>query len=151
MNSSVFEAGRRGEVTMTCFVSIIDPATRAVSFANAGHPQPLLIRRSPQGLTPRVLHCMGDPLGLDESTLYIEHCVKLHKNDLMLWYTDGVTECRNRQGKRLSERRLLKFFAGASEPYAPDLLRDHLVTTIGRFHQDAPPDDDVTFVIGRIG
>lgn len=150
MNRSIFEAGNQGKVTMTCFVSVVDPDTRIMSFASAGHPQPLLFHRGPDGIEIRVVQSIGTPLGLDAHGAFRTQSIQLHQGDLLFWYTDGVTECRNREHKRLSERQLVRFLT-AEHARSPMELRDELVNKLDCLHESAPPDDDITFVLARIG
>jgi serine phosphatase RsbU (regulator of sigma subunit) len=150
MNSSIFEAGSQGQVTMTCFVAVMDPDTRAMDFASAGHPHPLILRMGPSGCDLRVFHHRSTPLGLDARVHYRDHRLQLHSGDLVLWYTDGVTECRTPAGKRLSERRLVSLLSARAMD-SPVELRDLLAGMLDRRYHDHTPEDDVTFVVGRIG
>lgn len=149
MNSSIFEAGSQGMVTMTCFVAVMDPETRIMSFASAGHPHPLLLRKGPEGVDLHVFHSRGTPLGLDARVHYQSQTMQLHHGDLVFWYTDGITECHTVQGKRLSERRLVRMLS-STEGSAVE-LRDRLAGLLDARYRDHTPEDDVTFIVGRMG
>jgi phosphoserine phosphatase RsbU/P len=150
MNSSIFEAGSQGQVTMTCFIAVIDPDTRVMEFASAGHPHPLILRQGPKGFGLHVFHHRSTPLGLDARVHYGSHRAQLHAQDLVFWYTDGVTECRTAKGKRLSERHLVGLLSARSTD-SPEELRDLLASILDSRYHDHSPEDDVTFVVGRIG
>lgn len=150
MNGSIFEAGSQGRVTMTCFAAVVDPDTRTMDFASAGHPHPLILRMGPSGCDLDVFHHRSTPLGLDARVHYRSHRLQLQQGDLVLWYTDGVTECRTAGGKRLSERRLVSLLSARATD-SPVELRDLLAGMLDSRYHDHTPEDDVTFVIGRIG
>lgn len=150
MNSSIFEAGNQGQVTMTCFVSIIDPLSRMMTFASAGHPQPLLLRSHPAGIEAHILKSSGNPLGLDDEASYDTSSIQLQRDDIVFWFTDGVTESRSDRGERLSDRRLIRLLGGGNKLSA-ESLRSRVLAVLNRMDADNPQTDDVTFIVGRIG
>jgi len=91
---------------VTLFYSDYDPRTRKLRFANAAHNPPLLWRCSDQKIIK--LDAEGFVLGLQKDAAY--HCgeIKLNKNDLVLYYTDGVIDTSNSLGERFDEERLIK-------------------------------------------
>ena len=93
---------------VTLFYSDYDPRTRKLRFANAAHNPPLLWKNEDQTIVK--LDAEGFVLGLQKDAEY--HCgeVKLNKNDLVLYYTDGVIDTSNLLGERFDEERLIKTF-----------------------------------------
>ncbi len=91
---------------VTLFYSDYDPRTRKMRFANAAHNPPLLWKNSDQKIIK--LDAEGFVLGLQKDAEY--HCgaIKLNKNDLVLYYTDGVIDTTNSTGDRFDEERLIK-------------------------------------------
>ncbi len=91
---------------VTLFYSDYDPRTRKMRFANAAHNPPLLWKNSDQKIIK--LDAEGFVLGLQKDAQY--HCgeIKLNKNDLVLYYTDGVIDTTNSTGDRFDEERLIK-------------------------------------------
>ena len=93
---------------VTLFYSDYDPRTRKLRFANAAHNPPLLWKSSQQKIIK--LDTEGFVLGLQKDADY--HCgeIKLDKNDVILYYTDGVIDTSNSLGERFDEERLIKIF-----------------------------------------
>ncbi len=91
---------------VTLFYSDYDPRTKKLRFANAAHNPPLLWKSSDQKIIK--LDAEGFVLGLQKDAQY--HCgeIKLNKNDLVLYYTDGVIDTSNTLGQRFDEERLIK-------------------------------------------
>jgi len=91
---------------VTLFYSDFDPRTRKLRFANAAHNPPLLWKSSEQKIIK--LDAEGFVLGLQKDAEY--HCgeINLNENDLVLYYTDGVTDTSNSLGERFDEERLIK-------------------------------------------
>lgn len=84
---------------VTVFCAIIDPATGLISYANAGHPPPIILAQS--GKQQTMLYRTGIPVGYAEDSRYEERKAMLAPGDLLLLYTDGIIEAR-REGKVLS-------------------------------------------------
>lgn len=97
---------------ITCFFGILDPDTGRFDYANAGHEEPLLI--SANSKTPMRLKPTGPALGLQESAGYGSGRIVLVEGDILLLYTDGVTDAR-----------------GAMEPMHVDGLEEHLLSSCG--------------------
>src|SRR5699024_4855649 len=85
-----------GDKFITFFWGIFDPQTRTFTYVNAGHNPPLLFKKDdPQ---PQELQEGGLILGaMPTMTPYEEQQVKLGANDLLIFYTDGVTEAMNNE------------------------------------------------------
>ena len=93
-------------VFATAFFAIIDTATASLSYANAGHPPPLILRSSNN--TIRSLH-LNDPepaAGLIENFPYSSHSVEFQPGDKLLAYTDGLFEASNAAGEMFGEAQL---------------------------------------------
>src|SRR5262249_56630379 len=91
--------------------AVVDPARRAITVANAGHP-PLLVGRSDN--TVMEVHERGMVLGLTPHAAYANAELALRDGDLVLLYTDGVTEARNAAGEFFDEERLKSWLKSAN-------------------------------------
>lgn len=80
----------------TLFYGVLDGATRTLHYVNAGHPPPMVIRRDS---TTDWLETGGAPVGLFPDSGYQEGVVQLRPGDLLLAFTDGVTEAVNPAGE----------------------------------------------------
>ncbi len=93
---------------ITLFYSDYDPRTKKLRYANAAHNPPLLWKSSEQKIIK--LDSEGFVLGLQNDAEYECGQVQLNKKDIILYYTDGVTDTSNTLGERFDEERLIKSF-----------------------------------------
>lgn len=95
---------------VTLFCGILDIQTGRLSYASAGHEPPLTIE--PQGRRVRFLELdTGPPLGIEEEATFLLYETQLHPADLLLLYTDGITEARNHQQEEFATQRLAALFS----------------------------------------
>jgi sigma-B regulation protein RsbU (phosphoserine phosphatase) len=124
---------------VTMIYAVLDPSSRILSYANAGHPWPLLCHGD--GVVP--LHTdAGMPLGLLPGK-FTEHTVKLCRNFRLLFYTDGISEALNCQDQEFGQDRLVEFMA------KHDCSVSRLMEAIRAFHGSCPQKDDATVVLLR--
>ncbi len=77
----------------TCIYGVVEPHTGLLTLANAGHPPPLVV--APDGLVSRLYMEVGTPLGLGRGDVK-EYTVRLHRGALLVLFTDGLVESRER-------------------------------------------------------
>jgi phosphoserine phosphatase RsbU/P len=144
MNYAIFESAKR-KFVMTCFASIIDTRRRTITYANAGHNFPYLLR----GNEFSTLMIRGNRLGDVRESQYEAKTVELTPGDVLVWYTDGIVECENRAGEEWGEKR---FRAAVKRSGGLDAaqMRDSIVAEALDFYSDVPRKDDITMVTGRI-
>ena len=132
------------------FLGAFNPSTHVLSYCNAGHNPPLVIRSpEPDQKSASWLRPTGAAIGLVEEATFGEETVALMPGDILLLYTDGVTEAINHQFEEFGTKRLADFFHQLSHQPARDLvhaLRDELQ----RFTEGLPLADDTTIVVCRI-
>jgi len=80
----------------TLFYGVFDGATRQLRYVNAGHNPPMVIGRDGSSVS---LRSGGAPVGMFPDCTYVEEAVQLSPGDLVLAYTDGVTEAENPAGE----------------------------------------------------
>jgi sigma-B regulation protein RsbU (phosphoserine phosphatase) len=134
----------------TLFYAVWDDETRALSFVNAGHHPPLLLRSAPGGGDETLrLESQGAPVGLLPDASYVERRLELHPGDLLLVYSDGLVEAPNAAGEEFGERRVA---AAAREHAGADatVIRDAVVEAVDRFSEGSPAHDDLTLVVARV-
>lgn len=126
--------------------------TSELLFTNAGHPPPLWFRagdRSWQLLeehTPFARAIENLPLGLIPETSYSQTAVQLGPDDLLLLYTDGITEARDESGVELGPEGLLGMVRGLRTESAMD-FGHALLEAVALFRGTAPRRDDQTIVV----
>jgi sigma-B regulation protein RsbU (phosphoserine phosphatase) len=124
-----FPAGR----FVTMVYGVLDPVQRTLTFANAGHPQPLLMT----GTSAQFLDVeRGIPLGLGRGD-FSEVEVKLPMGSRLVFYSDGITEAENQRDEEYGLARLQEHFS-RSNASAESLLNDVLSFADGSgLHDDA--------------
>ena len=145
VNAVICENNRQ-TMFVTVFFCILDPSDGTVSFANAGHPSPLLLRADG---VPVPLRSAGDiVLGLLPGADYELFTLRLEPGDVLFMYTDGVTEAMNAVGEEFGEERLVGALSGAVGLSAVDCTA-RVVGAVREFSDGRPPSDDVTCVTLR--
>ena len=141
MNSALYRTARQ-QVMMTCNATIIDPAAHSLVMANAGHPNPILVR---QGII-HPLMAEGAPLGAAADTTYQQIQLGLEAGDVLACFTDGIVEAENRRGEQFTERRLRAVTQRAA-PQGAIEVRDAVVGALTAFRESTEQADDLTFVV----
>jgi len=136
---------------VTLFYSDFDPRTRLLRYANAGHHPPLIWRRG-TGQVER-LDAPGVVIGLQPGADYDAGQTLLEPGDVLLYFTDGVTEAVGFRGERFEEHRLINQFQTAchGDLGAQEIL-DLLFARLDRFvGADRQLDDDASLVVLKVG
>ncbi len=142
VNREIF-AHSSSTMFVSVFHAVLDARTRSMTYANAGHPAPLL--RRPSGLIvslPRT----GVLIGIMEAYVLSEVSLALAPGDTLLAYTDGLTDALNPQGEDYGLARLKAALAGAP-PGDADRQLAHLTRDLAAFAGGVAPFDDITLLI----
>jgi len=132
------------EKYVTFFFSIYDAATRRLAYTNAGHLPPALFRN---GGVER-LDTGGTVVGLFPSVNYEVGEVQLQPSDLLLAYTDGITEPENTYGEEFGETRLLQV-AQAMRTAPPETLVAEVYRCVEEWTGSPELQDDMTMLLAR--
>jgi sigma-B regulation protein RsbU (phosphoserine phosphatase) len=128
----------------TLFLASYDAATRRLTYANGGHLPPLVI--STDG-TVRRLEVGGSVVGLLEGMEYEEATVQLEPGDLLVAYTDGLTE-PEKAGEDFGEQRLMEYVrAHREEPLT--MLAEKTLKLVQAWIGEQEQPDDMTVVLAR--
>jgi serine phosphatase RsbU (regulator of sigma subunit) len=133
---------------VTLFCAKFDRDNRVLRYANAGHNPPLLVRGG--GGEILKLKAAGIPVGLMPEAPYSEGEVAVGPGDVLLLYTDGVTEAFNGREELFGEERLDAVARGLGDA-APDQCIERILAAVQGFSEGAPQSDDITLVVVRIG
>src|SRR5688572_13663904 len=133
----------------TFFYAQLDIRGRRLHYVNAGHNPPYLVRRQGEVVEIVELSTGGTVLGLFPEADYEDGSADLLPGDLLVAFTDGVTEARDTAGEEFGEERvkaLLRAAAGASA----EELSAALARQIREWTAGAEQHDDITFVIAKV-
>lgn len=140
----------------TIFYGVIDPASLRLTYCNAGHDPPLLLRR-PQGRPPEdrdlyELTAGGMVIGIDAAQVYARGMFDLAPGDILVAYTDGIVDAMNFESKRFGRPRLRRAIldAAALEGASAKSIADHIIWEVRRSIGLNPQTDDETLVVVRV-
>ena len=145
LNRSLFHKVGRRMFTALCLV-VLDPENRELTFANAGLCEPLL--RS--GMGTDYLSSVGSrfPLGVTERAAYRSAAVPLAEGDVVVLFTDGVPEARDRSGELYGYERAKALLHGlAGVDLRAEEIVAALVDDVHRFCGGTKPSDDIAVVV----
>jgi len=128
----------------TMFFCIVDPASGEITYINAGHNPPAVLR--PQGKATRWLPPTGPAVGvgLKEELEFREEKIQLMPGEMLLLYTDGVIEAKNDKGEFLTQKRFAELI---ERPYSSlNEVIDRVKDTLKEHGAGTTPYDDVTMM-----
>ncbi|PYT14530.1 MAG: hypothetical protein DMG59_17065 [Acidobacteria bacterium] len=130
---------------ITFFMSVVDPATGELVYANAGHNPPLMVRAT--GGFDR-LSGGGVILGVLPQATYQESRACMEPGDVLVLFSDGVTEAADPLDEDFGEERLAALVASMRGRPAGEIV-EAIDGAVARFTQGAPAADDITVVVAR--
>src|SRR6266849_4114637 len=128
---------------VTLFYAELDPKKGSLVFLNAGHNPPLIVH---SGGTMEQLAAGGLPLGIMSNADFREGRTQLHYGDVLVIYSDGVSEACNPSGEEFGPTRLYEVVARNLDASAGG-IRDRIESALTKFCQGTPAADDITLVI----
>jgi len=137
---------RAGQFITACCATF-DAATRELSYANAGHPPALLLRSGETIWT--TLAAEGMLLGFSKGAAFSEVKVKLHPGDIVVFYTDGITEAQNDAGVLFGVDRLAETVALHRGEDPEDMIAK-VLADLDSFAGGAQHEDDLTIVVMKL-
>ena len=126
---------------VTVFYGVYDPDSRRFHYANGGHNSPLVVHSD--GSSAELPLTGGIALGLMPDLDYDNNTVTLAPGDLLVLYTDGVTEAFDAEGNQFGTERLQEVFAGAA-PKDVEAANRSVFDAVEKFAGDTPQSDDIT-------
>jgi fumarate reductase subunit D len=146
LNRSMCLRSGGGRHLITAFIAELDPSTRSLSWVNAGHNPPFLLR---SGGALEHLEEGGLPLGAFPSSSYQSGRTELRSGDALYIYTDGVVEALDESGAEYGEDRLAREVAAFGTADAAASLR-RIFESVDRFAGATPQYDDITCLVLRV-
>ena len=148
LNRLVYESSAANRYA-TFFYAQYDSSTRVLEYVNAGHNPPLIFRTHSDRQAVLRLDPSGPVIGLMPDCSYIQQRVTLEDGDVLVLFTDGITEAMNAAGDEWGEERLTQVI-GANRALPARELIDRIVHTSDRFVAGAAQYDDMTLITARV-
>lgn len=144
VNNALYAITRSHKFMSLCY-GVYDAARRRLIYSNAGHPQPLLVRRG----EVHVLNSHGLLLGVMRDVAYEVDTVQLEPGDLLVCFTDGISEARNRKEQMFRSEGIAEAVLHCARGSAEDVL--HAVWKRVETHiAGGEPADDRTLLVLRV-
>jgi sigma-B regulation protein RsbU (phosphoserine phosphatase) len=142
-------ADTHNKMFVTVFYGVLDPVTGCLIYANAGHNPPYLLQAPGipgDLLEAQELRNTGMPLGILEEANWEAKIIEMASDDMLILYTDGITEAHNRQEELFGNQRLL-MAAQANLDASVETIQDSILTRVDQFSKEALQGDDVTLMV----
>ena len=130
---------------VTAFFSCLDCSTGEMEFVNAGHCYPILMRRT--GAVERLVEG-GPVIGLFPDLHMTTGRTTIEKGDLLVMYTDGLSETRSPEGEEFEDERILEALRGMIGRPSQEIVA-RLVAGVRVFAADAGLSDDLTLMVAQ--
>jgi sigma-B regulation protein RsbU (phosphoserine phosphatase) len=140
----------RFETFVTFFLGAFDSSTKTFTFSNAGHLPPLVLHKNKSKEdSVEMLRPTGAAIGLVEEAEFAEKTIELQEEDLLVLYTDGVTETVDLQNQEFGRERLVKLSRQVNNTPVKEVVRE-IRQGLEEFSEGKALADDTTIVICKI-
>jgi serine phosphatase RsbU (regulator of sigma subunit) len=151
----------RSAMFVTVFYAVLDPFAGTLTYCNAGHPPPYLLRVR-RGRTNEIrtqpLNRTGMAMGVVQDTTWQQCTVSMEAGDVLVLYSDGITEAHNAQNDLFGDQRLLETVESrvlesanavgpGIRPLSAQAILDALLVRVRGFVGSAPQSDDLTLMV----
>jgi serine phosphatase RsbU (regulator of sigma subunit) len=145
VNGLLHESTDRGKF-VTAFYGVLDHKNRVLIFSNAGHNPPILFRH--QGRI-EYLEEGGVALGVLPEAVYEERPVALRPRDVLLFYTDGVSEAESPTGEHFGQQRIERVVEANTERSAAEIMAA-VIAGVQVWSGERGQSDDLTLVVLKV-
>ncbi len=149
VNRLVYEASASNRYA-TFFFAAYDTKTRRLDCVNAGHNPPVVLRCGEDGVTDTLRLEEGGPVvGLLPFAPYTEQSVTLMPGDLLVLFTDGISEAMTHEDEEWGEERMIESMKKCQDTTADAVLKD-MFRDVDAFTAGAPQHDDMTLLVLKL-
>ena len=135
----------RANLFVTAFYGILDPKTGLLTFCNAGHNPPFIIRTG-EKYTVDMLRRTGIAIGIDEDATWTQSSMSINLGDILVLYTDGIPDAQNREGSFFGEEKLIEIVQQNIGRSAFE-IQNSILEEIEIFVGNTAQFDDITLMI----
>ncbi|MDA8429223.1 MAG: SpoIIE family protein phosphatase [Geobacteraceae bacterium] len=147
LNNQLYDDLTRAELFITMFYAKYNSATGKLSYANAGHNHPMICRMGQDSCIE--LDAEGLIIGVKQSVVFEERVIELYKGDVLLFYTDGLTEASNSEGEMFQNSRVCSQLGSISHLPVKDII-DSFYNKVIEFTGSTTLQDDISIVVLKI-
>jgi sigma-B regulation protein RsbU (phosphoserine phosphatase) len=147
LNELLYEDLTRAELFITMFYVKYDACSRILTYSSAGHNKPILLRKGMAACTE--LDAEGLILGIKQDVVFEEKSIQLQQGDLLLLYTDGITEAENAQGEFFGDSRLCRILSKTCEE-TPEAIVERILSEVTAFTGASNLQDDISMVVMKL-
>jgi DNA-binding GntR family transcriptional regulator len=133
----------------TLFYAEYEPSKRLLNYVNAGHNPPLVLRPKNGSCEIFQLPTTGIPLGISADSHFSSVTFQFEVDDVLVAYTDGITEAENRQHELWGEQRLEALLESCSRK-SPKEIINAILEQVSTFANGQPQRDDITLLVMRV-
>ncbi len=144
LNRQIY-ANTSPEKYATFFFGVYDESSRILSYTNAGHLPPLLVRKG----SVELLEVTGTVVGLFAKAPYEERKITLEPGDLLVAYTDGIAEPENEYGEQFGEERLTGLLLKNAHLETKEIIT-RVMEAVVQWSSDPELPDDMTMLIAKV-
>ena len=137
------------EFFASLFYAEYEPASRLLTYVNAGHNPPVVARRNYGRCKVVSLNSGGVPVGALKESRYDSDTFQLEPGDVLIAYTDGLTESENSGGTAFGQERLKRILCSCSAEQPKGIL-DHILRELSAHSAGFPQADDLTLIVMRV-
>jgi serine phosphatase RsbU (regulator of sigma subunit) len=130
----------------TLFYAEYEPATRVLNYVNAGHNPPLIVRTRNDSCEIFRLNPDGMPVGISADSRFASATFRFEIDDVLVAYTDGITETENRHGEFWGEQGLESLLRSCARK-TPEQIIKSILDQVSTFANGQPQRDDMTLVV----
>ncbi len=135
----------RSGMFVTAFYGVLEPGTGRMRYVNAGHNPPYMFSTQ-KNKTVDWLRATGMAIGVMEDATWGQKIIKFFPGDILLLYTDGITDAQDARGNYYGEKRLQEVVRAMRGKQASQIL-DGVLDDLQRFTGGMPQQDDITLMV----
>ncbi|MBI5680288.1 MAG: SpoIIE family protein phosphatase [Methanobacterium sp.] len=129
---------------VTLFYGILNCIERTFTYVNAGHNPPLIFKSKTDRI--KILKTEGIAIGALEEVIFEEKKIKLETGDMIIFYTDGVTEALNNEEEQFGDKRLFKLLK-ENKDLSPSKMVSKIIDEVEEFSGGRTQFDDITLMV----
>ena len=135
----------RANLFITLFYGILDPNEGTLTYCNAGHNPPYLIRNSDQDSVESLTRT-GIAMGIEADSTWSTETVTIEPGDILVLYTDGIPDAQDQDGDFFNDEAIIDIVRENTGRSAHE-IQSSIINEVQKFSAGTPQDDDITLMV----